>query len=244
MTNPEPPGPEEAPGWAAIDRWVSRHFPFDTPHQFTSRTAYDLDTPSPLPAVTVFETRAPSGWLYVSYGLSELFEKSANDPDVSGFGYELTLRIPKVEGGSGSAGSGSPPVWPLRLFQSLGHHALTHAQTQGGGFDSGHVLALGAPLVPPGSDGPSDCALTGLVCLPDPALGKIQTPHGSVLFMRLFGLCDDEREALAQLELGSLVACLAELEGMAVTDPGRASFMQDPEKTKILRRYKLGIALE
>ena len=39
-----------APGWEAIDRWVSSKLPAQTPHQFTSKTPYDLDKASPLPA--------------------------------------------------------------------------------------------------------------------------------------------------------------------------------------------------
>ena len=124
-----PPDQEEveAPGWDAIDRWVGGKLPSTSaPHQFTSRTPYELDKPSPLPAITVWQTREPPGWLYVTYGLSELFEKSSNDPHVSGFGFELTLRIPRGD-------EDTPPRWPLRLLHALGHHVLAH----GKGFDSG-----------------------------------------------------------------------------------------------------------
>jgi suppressor of fused-like protein len=222
-----------APGWDAIDRFVGHHFGGQTPHQFTSRTPYDLDSQSPLPAVTVWATRAPVGWMYVTYGLSELFEKTSDDPAVSGFGFELSFRIPA------GPGEQAPPTWPLRLLQALGHHALS----EGGGFDSGHVLNLGAPLVAEDSDGPRDCALTGLICLPDPLLGKINTVHGSLLFLRLFGVTADEIESLAELELGHLVACLAELSPLAITDPTRGSFVEEPERGKIIRRYRLGIGL-
>lgn len=225
--------PVAAPGWDAIDRAVGRHFAAQTPHQFSSRTAYDLDSPSPLPAITVWETRAPAGWLYVSYGLSELFDKTSQNPGVSGFGYEFSLRLPR------EPGHAHPPVWPLRLLQALGHHVLS----TGAGFDSGHAIDLGASMVQPGSDGPQGCALTGLICLPDPLLGKIHTPHGSLLFLRLFGVAADELKLLDELELGDLVACLAELEPLAITDPTRASFTEDPERAKILRRYRVGISL-
>ncbi len=236
--------PVEAPGWDAIDRWVGGHFsavgPGETgpqiPHQFTSQTAYDLDSPSPLPAITVWQTKAPAGWLYVTYGLSELFDKSSADPSLSGFGFELSLRIPMPPGKNGGS---KPPLWPLRLLQSLGRHVLT----TGTGFDSGHALELGAALVPPHSDGPDDCVLTGLVCVPDPLLGKIDTVHGSLLFLRLFGVTPEEMAILSELELGNLVACIAELSPMAVTDPRRASFTEDPERGKVLTRYKLGIEL-
>lgn len=237
MSGAEDQGPGEAPGWAAIDRWVGAHFPADTPHQFTSRHPYELDKPSPLPAITVFATTAPAGWLYVSYGLSELFEKSAPDRDISGFGFELTLRLPAA--GGGAQPEDRPPVWPLRLLQSLGHHVLHSKQ----GFDSGESLQLGASLVPPDSDGPQASALTGLICLPDPVLGKIDTVNGSLLFLRLFGVTAPELELISELELGSLVACIAELEPHAITDASRGSYLDDPEKGKILRRYKLGIEL-
>lgn len=221
----------EAPGWAAIDRWVGGIFPGQTPHQFTSHTAYELDSPSPLPAITVWAT-APTGWLYVTYGLSELFEKSSPDPSVSGFGFELSFRL-------AGGGDERPPVWPLRMLQSLGHHVLTARR----GFDSGHVLDLGTSMVPPDSDGPSQSALEALICLPDPLLGKVDTVHGSLLFVRLFGVTRNELETLGTLELGDLVACVAELSPAAVTDPERASFMDDPQRSKILRRYRLGLEL-
>jgi hypothetical protein len=166
--------------------------------------------------------------------LSELFEKSSTDPDVSGFGFELTLRIPR----QGEAET--PPVWPLRLLHALGHHVLA----SGKGFDSGHTMKLGAPIVPPGSDGPSESALVGFACVPDPLLGKIETVNGTLLFLRLFGLADDELDVLAQLELAPLVGCVGELDAHAVTDASRSSWLGDAQKGKILRRYKLGITLE
>lgn len=224
----------EAPGWDAIDRWVGGKLPSTSaPHQFTSRTPYELDKPSPLPAITVWPTREPPGWLYVTYGLSELFEKSSNDPHVSGFGFELTLRIPRGD-------EDTPPRWPLRLLHALGHHVLTH----GKGFDSGHTMNLGGPIVPPGADGPRECALVGFACVPDPLLGKIETVNGSLLFLRLFGLAADELDVLTQLELAPLVGCVGELDGHVVTDVGRGSWVEDAQKGKILRRYKLGISLE
>jgi hypothetical protein len=226
--------PISAPGWDAIDRWVTGKFPGQTPHQFTSKNPYELDSPNPLPAITVWRTSSPSGWLYVTYGLSELFEKSSNDPDVSGFGFELTLRLPAREDES------TPPTWPLRLLQSLGHHVLATRT----GFDSGHAMNLGGPIVPPNSDGPRDCVLGGFVCVPDPSLGKVSTVHGTLLFLRLFGVAIDELAVLGELELGSLVACVAELEPMAITDPSRRSFMDDPQKGRVMRRYKVGIALD
>jgi hypothetical protein len=229
--------PIDAPGWDVIDRWVGSHFVGQVPHQFSSQTAYELDSPNPLPAITVWQTKAPKGWLYVTYGLSELFDKTSGDPSMSGFGFELSLRIPGLPGEAPA--DAQPPVWPLRMLQSIGSHILN----TGEGFDSGHAIDLGGSLVPPDSDGPADSKLTGLLCLPDPVLGKIDTIHGSLLFMRLFGVTEDELAIMVKLDLGSLVACVAELSPMAVTDPQRGSFADDPQRSKVLTRYKLGIKL-
>ncbi len=94
---------------------------------------------------------------------------SADDPDVSGFGFELTLRVPRADGEE------RPPAWGVRLIQALGRYVLL----SGEGFDSGHRADLGGPLVPGVAT-----ELRGIACVPDPALGKIATPFGTLLFLR------------------------------------------------------------
>ena len=43
--------------------------------------------------------------------------------------------------------------------------------------------------------------------------------------------------------LATLVACLAELDPMATTDPARKPWASDEGKARVLRRYKLGVGL-
>src|SRR5690606_26159789 len=136
------------------------------PHQFASKTAYDLDSANPLPAVSVYEGKGPDHWHYVTYGLTELFEKTSADPAVSGFGYELTFRLPR------NALHDRPPVWPIRLLQGIGHYVLSGH----GSLDTGHVIDLGGPLCP-AADGSDPTQLHGVMCVPDPTITKIDTPH-------------------------------------------------------------------
>lgn len=229
MSAPDPP--PAAPGWDAIDRACTAHYPGREPHQFTSRRPYELDAPHPLPAITVWESRAPPSWHYVSYGLSELFEKTSPIPDVSGFGIELTVRIrrdPDAEP--------VPPAWPLILLSELGRHVLVTRR----GFDSGHCVELERCPDPalPGS------AITALALVPDPALGRIATPFGSLLFLRAVGVSRVERALLATLDLAHFVGLVAELEPSGLLDPARPCASADPERAKLLRRYELGIALD
>ena len=100
-----------APGWEAIDIWVGSRYPGQTPHQFSSSTAYELDSASPLPAITVWES--PESWHFVTYGLTELFDKSSPRPFISGFGFELSFRLSKGD-------EEEPPVWAVERLEALG----------------------------------------------------------------------------------------------------------------------------
>ena len=225
-------GDVKAPGWDAIDRAVGMVYPGQTPHQFTSRSPYDLDGRSPLPAVTVWEARAPDSWHYVSYGLTELFDKDSPIPDLSGFGIELTLRVPRLEGEQ------RPPEWGLRLIQMLGHYVLSRKK----GFDSGHCVDLGGAIT--GDPDDATTQLVGLVCAPDPVLRPMDTVHGRVIFMQLVGLTSGELKVFQDLELDAQVGALADLVPSGLTDLRRDSWLEHPELSKVLRRYKLGIGLE
>jgi hypothetical protein len=223
----DPRYPVHAPGWAALDRALGMIYPGQVPHQFTSERAYDLEGQAPLPAVVVYEAAGPACWYYVTYGLTELFEKSSPDAEHSGFGFELTLRLPKA------ASEQMPPVWAVKLMQALGHYVLSgHA-----GLDTGHVIDLGGPLAPP------PCALEGVVLVPDPRLGELDTPFGRVLFLQLFGLTRDELEPMTGWDIKRKVGLVLEYDPLAITDPTRGSMREDRRKAALYRRYELGVMI-
>ncbi|MEM6990542.1 MAG: suppressor of fused domain protein [Myxococcota bacterium] len=219
--------PVHAPGWAAIDRAASVVHPGQTPHQFTSKTGYDLDSNNPLPSISVFEGRGPAHWHFVTYGLSELFEKSSAHASVSGFGLELTFALPRGE-------ETTPPTWALSLLQGIGGHILSGH----GALDSGHLIDLGGSLRP---EPPT--ALGGVLCIPDPRLGKVDTPHGSVLFMALFGVTPDELTAMGTWTLKAKVGLVADVAPLAITLPEREPFATDPRTAPAYRRGALGVTL-
>ena len=221
-------GPD-APGWAAIDAALARLYPRQVPHQFASQRAYELDGESPLPAIAVYEGQRPDHWHFVTYGLSELFEKTSHDPAISGFGFELTMRTPRAPG------EATPPAWPLRALQGLGRYVLGTGQ----GFDTGHCADLGGPIAQD-----QDSALTCLACVPDPLLRQISTPFGALLFLQVVGLTRDELTAMQRLDHEGVVNLIGELDFHGMTDPARSSYFQDPRRAPVLRRYQLGVLLE
>jgi hypothetical protein len=230
---------QDAPGWAAIDDALARVYPRQVPHQFASKRAYEVEADNPLPAIAVYERAAsrtgsppvatPASWHYVTYGLSELFEKSSRDPYVSGFGFELTMRVPRAEGEE------VPPAWPLRTLQGLGRYVLA----SGHGFDTGHCADLGGSL----AQG-IESRLTCVAFVPDPLLRKIDTPFGSLLFLQVVGVTEDELAAMQKLDHEGVVHLIEELDFHGLTDPRRASYFDDERRATVLRRYQLGVLVE
>lgn len=221
-----------APGWQALDQRFSSLHPGAQPHQFSSATPYQLDSLHPLPAITVWEAvsnrEGTPMWHYLSYGLSELFEKTTQDPEHSGLGYELTFAIARTPD------QDRPPAWALSMMQGLAAHLLKGELS----LDTGSLVAMGRSLL---GDSAQDDRPSGCVCVPDPVAGIMTGPFGRVLFLRLLGLCKDELELCEKLELAPKIDMLAELAPEAITDPTRSPWSKDEQKAKILRRHRLGI---
>ena len=176
--------PEAAPGWDAIDEAIAPLV------EGVPRVHWGAGTMIPdqdgLWGVSAYPR--PGHWFYVTYGLSELFTKISRDPDVSGWGQELTMRI--------SRGSASePPGWPKHLLSRLGELVFERA----------------APFWPGGRVelGDAEDEMPPAVCwTPDPELGEIATPNGSVEFVATVGI---GRDLLARLRAHGTEAGLAQI---------------------------------
>ncbi len=145
-------------------------------------------------------------WFFLTFGLSELFHKETDDPAISGWGFELTMRTPR--GGD----EDQPPQWPLRLLTSLGTYVFSASSP----FAAGHRMAPGGPIT-----GTDDTRLTALAFAQDPELNSISTPNGSVAFLAVVGITAGE---LAQMKGSSTAAVLESLATQnrnLVTDPLR-----------------------
>lgn len=163
----EPP----APGWQAIEDAVRRHYSGVEPIHYANMTA--LPGQDGLYGLNAYPVAGR--WLLVTLGLTELFDKVSDDPDTSGWGIELTLLV----NGPGDA----PPAWALRLLEKLAAYVDASARP----FASGHRMDPGGPIT--GNPGDPHTALAFTV---DPQLGSIETPHGTVDFLRVVGITADE----------------------------------------------------
>jgi hypothetical protein len=120
-------------------------------------------------------------WHYVSFGLSDLFMKESKG-QWSGFGYELTFRIARMDG------QPEPPLWPVGVMVNL-----ARAQYGGSDFAAGHTIKTGS------LDGRAACNLTALLVVEDPAFTLQDTAYGKLVFLQLVGVEAETRERALQL---------------------------------------------
>jgi hypothetical protein len=142
---------------------------------------------------------------YATFGLSELWAKDEEaDPEVSGWGYELTMRV--------RGPAGEPPGWPFRLLETIARHTHTN----------GHPFAVGDRLDPGGPiTGAADTRLVAVAFTTDRSLQPISTPNGSLEFRQLVGITREELDEMKASSTDAVLARLAADNPLLVTDPER-----------------------
>lgn len=202
---------DDSPGWGAIDAACERVHPGVEPMHWGTIVRWRLGGNDPLDGMSAYPVDDPPHWHYVGYGLTELYEKESDNPDESGWGFELTFRLARSPGESA-------PIWPASLLQNLARYVFT----SGNWFEPGHHIDLNGPV----------CAgdptrLTGLVMAEDPELGAIDTPNGRMVFVQCVAVTADELEAVRQWDAAKFLDAMARRDPLFVTDLERGSFLDD-----------------
>ena len=197
----EPVAPETdpAPGWDAIDTALARLFAGQEPFHWGADRLPDHEGLYGLSAY-----RQGDHWFFITYGLTELFDKVSDDPEVSGFGFELTMR---------ATGADEPSAWPREMLDRL----CSYVFASGNAFEPGDRLENPSAIT--GGDPPS--RLTCLAFAADPQLEAIQTANGKVAFTTVVGITPAE---LMQMKATSTAAVLEPMRAanpLLVTDPHR-----------------------
>ncbi|EMJ93628.1 suppressor of fused domain protein [Leptospira alstonii] len=192
----EPYDPTQEPeslGWLAIDEITSKTYPSKMLSSAITpkiMPIHDRTGKSVLYQLAVFDL--DDHWLYVSYGCSELFEKTWDDPDFSGLGYELTFRLKK---GSHQ----TPPIWPMPLMNDIAAYAMT-----GAGLGPTQSINFGRPI-----DETQKTKLTGVLFVEDPELPSTDTPYGILNFLQLVGI---DSETLQKIKSEGSSGTISEIQ--------------------------------
>jgi suppressor of fused len=195
-------------GLTAIEAALRERYPGQT---FIAGAQLEPRARSPLAEVRVYEH--PLGhWHYVTLGFSELGQETSDDPDRSGWGFELTLRLAKV-------GDAGPPRWPVRALHQLARYVFDAKAP----FAAGHHMDLGGPV--------DDAApeITGFGFAPEPELKPLTTANGHVVFVLVVGVLSNEEAVMARWSVRSFLELLQQRTSLLVTRPDRPSLLDDPE---------------
>jgi Suppressor of fused protein (SUFU) len=192
---------DRAPGWDAIDAAIRAvHGDVEPAHRgLVPGVAFG----SPLQGVSAYPEA--DHWHFVSYGLTELFAKESDVADISGFGYELTMRVPR-------GGEDAPPDWPFELLAKV-----ASAARAGHDFAVGHRLQVGQPIT-----GEPGCAMEAVAFVSDPSLPIwTSSPNGDFEFYELVGITPDELAEMQASSTADVANRLSESNPLLVTDPAR-----------------------
>lgn len=219
MSNPE------SPGWDAIDAALRPIYGGQEPRHYGTVVSFDLGGPDPIHGISAYWRDTPiPHWHFITYGYSELWTKQSDDPEWSGFGFEMTFRLQTGRRENG------PAMWALSLLQNLARYVFQTGRI----FDAGHTLNLNGPI-----SLEVETSIRAAAFIEDPELGAIDSPNGKVRFVQLVGLTLDEYELIDQWSVNGFQTFLEEAYPLCVTALDRKSLLDEAiTKTRILERVK------
>lgn len=109
-------------------------------------------------------------WHYISFGMSELYEKESENVKVSGWGYEYSFKLKKED-------EIEPPTWVVTPLQKLARYVFNQSTP----FGEAHFIPFGAPIMPDLNPN-----LNSFIFSFDNSIGLISTPTGCLEMLEVF----------------------------------------------------------
>lgn len=199
-------------GWDAITEAFEKLYPGqENPKHYGTLISWRFGGDDPLPGISIYD--GGDYWHFVTYGLSEVYEKETNNEEISGYGMEFTLKLKK--GNSNNEEEEEDEIKGIcSILQSIARITFT----QGEIFHTYEYLYSGQTE---GVDVKMKSNITGFITIPEPKCESIDTPNGKVKFVELIGVTDGELKSIMKKEVQ--VKELYAILGTDVTSYGRQS---------------------
>lgn len=176
-------------GWNTIEESFSKLYPDqENPLHYGTLISWQLGGNAPLEGISIYD--GGDYWHFVTYGLSELYEKETDHLDISGYGMELTLKLKKT--------NFSDEESELKGIYGILETIARLTFTQGEVFLPYEYLYTGQTQ---GIDVEMKSLITGFITIPEPMLNEIDTPNGKVKFVEFIGVTDAELQAIINKKL-------------------------------------------
>lgn len=179
----------QAPRWDAIDKETKRVYPNqNNPKHYATLIKWKFGGPDPLDGISVYD--AGDYWHFVTYGLSELYEKESDDKEWSGYGMEFTFKLKK----DCYIDEEQEIECVCGLLQQIAKITFTSGEI----FNAFEYLYTGQTE---GIDARQTSNITGFITIPDTKLSTLNTENGRVDFVEFIGVTNNELLALKNKEL-------------------------------------------
>ena len=201
-------------GWELIEREFLRVYPGQNdPLHFAAMIKWRFGGNDPLDGISIYEGK--DYWHFVTFGLSELYEKVSGNPELSGYGYEMTFKLKK----DNYDDLNKEIRCVCQILQTLARITFQ----QGVVFGPNEFIRTGQTV---GIDSKGESELRGFICISDPSVNTIDTPNGKVAFIEMVGMTEDE---LLSLSTRDSVKNIYSKLGSDITDYKRKSvFVNTP----------------
>lgn len=198
----------EAPGWDAITKAFEEIYPGQTnPKHYGTLISWRFGGNDPLDGISVYE--GEGYYHFVTYGLSELYEKESENKEISGYGMEFTFKLKKdkYEDEEGE----------IRCICGILQQLARFTFNNGEIFKPYEYLYTGQTA---GIDVAMKSNITGFITVPENKVEEIDTSNGKVTFVEFIGVTDSELNKIMNKEI--TVKELYQKLGTDITDYNRA----------------------
>ena len=198
-----------AHGWDAITEEAERIYPGQKdPKHYGALIKWRLGGPDPLDGISIYD--GGDYWHFVTYGLSELYEKESEDKEWSGYGMEFTFKLKKDKYEN--------EEMEIKCICGLLQQIAKITFKNGEIFNPYEYLYTGQTT---GIDSKQISNITGFITIPDTKFQTLNTENGRVDFVEFIGATDAELKALKNKEI--TVKELYEKIGSDITNYNRPS---------------------
>ena len=196
-------------GWDSIRNACEKIYPTQkNPKHYGTLISWRLGGNDPLEGISIYDS--VDYWHFVTYGLSEIYEKETDNKDISGYGMEFTLKLKKDKYEDEEA--------EIKCICGILQDIARITFTKGEIFKSYEYLYTGQTQ---GIDTKMHSNITGFITIPDNKLKSINTQNGKVDFVEFIGVTNDELLAVKNKQID--VKTLYEKIGSDVTNYNRKS---------------------
>lgn len=208
--------PDDAPGWMSIDEALECLYADQEPKHWAANPHYSVGGSDPIDGISFYEAmhEGEMHYHFVTYGFSNLyFDEEYVEDEFSKFGFELTFRLKPFPL------DGENPSWVFHLIQNIARYVFK----SGKWFEPFHYIPANGQVRLD-----SDSEITGLAFLEDPELGSINTPHGRVQFLQMYGITDEELNRLKneKLDASELISSHSQANRLLITDLERTFLIE------------------